>query len=99
MLKITVEKTGRPVRVKLDGSLSGPWVAELEKSWVGLGSGGRKGWLVVDLIDVTHVDAQGRELLRRMHRGGAELIGCGLMTREIIQQIQLASQGCEPEKS
>jgi len=45
----------------------------------------------VDLTGATCIDAQGKQLLARMHQNGAKLIGTGLMTEFIIREIE---NGC-----
>jgi len=92
LLKITIEKTGAALRLKLDGKLSGPWVAELEKAWSELAEAARNGSTIVDLTEVTHIDAEGRRLLAEMHQQGAKLRGCGIMIRDIIEQIELSAR-------
>lgn len=96
MLRITVlTEKGRTV-LKLDGKLTGPWVEELEHCWqtVTRSSPGKP--VVVDLSEVSFVNACGSILLERMHRNGAELLGEGPMTRSIVEEITgrtLAAKG------
>lgn len=45
----------------------------------------------VDLTGTTCIDSQGKQLLARMHKNGAKLIGTGLMTEFIIREIE---NGC-----
>lgn len=45
----------------------------------------------VDLTGTTCIDAQGKQLLARMHQNGAKLTGTGLMTEFIIREIENAT--------
>lgn len=92
MLKITVENTGKTIRLQLDGELSGPWVAELERTWSGLAKDALHSCTLIDLTEITHMNAEGRRLLEQMVQQGAKLKGCGIMTRNIIQQIELSAE-------
>lgn len=87
MLKITILKGGSSTALKLEGKLAGPWVEELEKTWRSLGSS-PEGWrLVVDLCGVTFVDASGKNVLARMHQGGASFQADTAMTKYLVEEI------------
>lgn len=83
MLRITISDDH--TLCKLEGKLAGCWVPELDQLWrtelMGRGS------LVVDLSDVSFVDAPGRELLSRMHTGGAKLTARSAFTKGVIEEI------------
>ena len=94
MLRVTTkteEEQGR-VTLKLEGKLSGPWVDEFERCWC-LAVGKWK-HLVVELEGVTFIDSKGKCLLAKIHGQGAKLIGAGLMTKSIIEEIA----GCGGEQ-
>lgn len=77
MLKITVDQVPRGIILKLEGSLAGAWVAELEHAWRSalLIQPGQP--LFLDVVDIDAVDAAGRYLLLLMCDRGAHLIGAG----------------------
>jgi anti-anti-sigma regulatory factor len=87
MFRATVEHDGELVTLRIEGRLSGPCLAELENCWrqTMAGNGSRR--LVVDLKEVTFVSAEGKQLLERLCRSGAQLTGDGLMTRALVEQI------------
>ena len=62
MLRITLDDGAEKVRLKLEGNLVGPWVAELEEVWQAAQStlAGRS--LSVDVTAVGHVDSAGKYL-------------------------------------
>jgi len=91
MLRVTTkveEEQGR-VTLKLEGKLAGPWVDEFERCWCST----LEKWknVVVELAGVTFIDSKGKCLLAKIHGQGAKLIGTGLMTKSIIEEIS----GCD----
>jgi outer membrane protein TolC len=94
MLRVTtkVEEEQSRVTLKLEGKLAGPWVSEFERCWCLT----LEKWkdVVVELEGVTFIDSKGKCLLAKIHGQGAKLIGTGLMTRSIIEDIS----GCDEEQ-
>ena len=70
----------------MEGRLIGPWVNELEQAWHCIKQSG-EGTLVVDLTGVTFIEENGKNLLARMWREGAELVATGCCNRPIVEQI------------
>src|ERR1051326_7347520 len=87
MFRATVEHNGNLLTLRIEGSLSGPCLAELEQCWSQLRAGNGTHRVVVDLKEVTFVSSQGKQLLERICRAGARLHGDGLMTRALVEQI------------
>ena len=86
MLRITITESELEQRWILQGRLTGPWVAELEGNWnMRRAHDGRK--CIVDLRDVTLIDACGEELLEAMSRAGAELTGSGVYVQYLAEEI------------
>ncbi len=90
MLRITVLDTAQAGRFKLEGKLTGPWVRELENSWMAATSGAPGREIIVDLADVSFIDSAGKCLLARMHESGAKLIACSPMNKAILDEIARA---------
>ena len=86
MLKITSESSPESARLTLEGSLSGPWVTELEQAWRTIRQSGMFA-PVVELTGITFIAPEGKDLLSRMWREGAELIATGCCTRHIVEEI------------
>jgi len=91
MLRITVEETTIPerrhVRMVLEGKLSGPWISELETTWQRTRRDSAAS-LTVELHGLDYVSPEGKELLCRMKRAGAELLPGGLLTRSVVDEIR-----------
>ena len=94
MLKITSEKNADSVRLTLEGSLTGPWISELEHEWRTIQSS-RPVSLVVDMMGVTFVGEDGKALLKRMWQAGAQLIATGCCTGHLVEEIK----GSRPDES
>ena len=87
MLRITVHDGPDHVSLKLEGSLTGTWVAELEDCWRATRTilGGRA--LELDLTAVQRVDRAGTYLLALLRRSGVQLIASGTVMTELVHSI------------
>ena len=63
MLRITVQDSPQASTLKLEGKLTGPWVKELEQSWITVTATVPDHPVVIDLSDVTFIDCAGKCLL------------------------------------
>lgn len=88
MLKITVEESADARTVLLEGMLAGPWVNELEHTWLALIGKHVDGAVLLDLSGVTFVDAEGKKVLGWIYEEGADLRSCDVMTKSIIDEIE-----------
>jgi anti-anti-sigma regulatory factor len=88
MLRITVEPELDRIRLKLEGDLSGAWVAEVEESWLAACSMRGDRQLYLDLTDVQHVDPAGRYLIGLLRCSGAHLVASGVRMTELVRTIQ-----------
>jgi len=88
MLRITVEPELDRICLKLEGDLSGAWVAEVEESWLAAYSMRGDRQLYLDLTGVQHVDSAGRYLIGLLRCSGAHLVASGVQMRELVRTIQ-----------
>ena len=88
MLKITGQRgaASDSMSLILEGRLAGPWVEELNSYWRQMSVNQQSGTMI-DLTSVTFIDADGKALLTRLWRQGAELRASGCLTRCIIEEI------------
>jgi anti-anti-sigma regulatory factor len=86
MLKISTHTTTTETRIALEGRLAGPWLEELDRCWRDLTKPGPSP-LIVDLTGVTFIDRDGKALLAKMWREGAELLAAGCCTKSIVEEI------------
>jgi anti-anti-sigma regulatory factor len=97
MLKIGVNEENGSTKITVEGKLTGPFGAELEKSWAKALAANPSKPIVVNLASVTFVDSVSRELLVRMRRQGVNLVPTGCLMNAIVEQIEaeLASEASE----
>lgn len=83
MLRITAEVADGIPTLKLEGSVTGPWVSELRR--VVEGSRTRSGQVRLDLSEVRYVDAEGAALLRELIRDHVELSRRSTFVAELLE--------------
>jgi ABC-type transporter Mla MlaB component len=88
MLKITTQDESYQVTLRLEGSVAGTWVTELEDSWRAVSPtlDGRP--LCVHLTEVGHVDNAGRYLLALLRYRGVLLAADGIVMTELVRTIE-----------
>jgi ABC-type transporter Mla MlaB component len=95
MLRITVQDTPNEVTLKLEGSLAGAWVAELEEAWRASNSKLAGRVIRVDMTGVDRVDSAGKYLLALICDRGTVLVASGKVTQieaEIIEDWTLREE-------
>lgn len=93
MLKISIEMLDDEVRLVVEGSLSGPWVAEVEHAWHAAIVDRQPGKIRVDLSDVTFVSDEGKQLLGRICASGTEVFSSDLLTEELADELSHKYRG------
>jgi anti-anti-sigma regulatory factor len=91
MLKITTQREAGVLIFQLEGKLAGPWVQELERCWRSAFDTRQGEPMRVDLSAVTFIGADGKTLLARMYREGAELIASGCLNTCIVEELMQAT--------
>lgn len=93
MLKITEQRDvmSQGIALVIEGRLAGPWVEELDAYCRDMSVNQRR-CTKIDLGGVTFIDADGRAVLARLWREGAELRASGCLTRCVVEQITGVSQ-------
>src|SRR5678815_4152424 len=86
MLRIYIHDDVPVTSFVLEGKLVGPWVKELEKQWESLAANASR-TMLVDLADVSFIDAEGRALLARMRQKGVRLLSTGILINAIVDEI------------
>lgn len=102
MLKITLHDYVQALTFKLEGQLAGAWVAELRQCWKTAASIRNSRRLIVDLTNVTFVDADGKLLLEELARESAEFVATGPMLPALVAEItgvQPAAPSTDTRKS
>jgi anti-anti-sigma regulatory factor len=88
MFKISTVDTRSKRTLIVEGTLIGPWVAELRKT---CGKArheldGRK--LVIDLSNLTVISREGEDVILDLMKEGAKFSRGGVLTRHLLKQIE-----------
>ena len=82
MLRITSRRIETTDTLKVEGRLAGEWVEELSKATAAAAEEAAR--VVLDLGDVTFVDADGVSLLRALRSRGVALADCSAFVSSLI---------------
>lgn len=87
MLKISISEDRNQRRVIVEGKLVAPWTDELKMACKSAGADldGRK--LVIDLKNLITISQHGENLLLELMKGGVQLRGFGVFTKQVLKQI------------
>jgi anti-anti-sigma regulatory factor len=88
VLRITTRNIAGDVELFIEGKLAGPCVGELEKCWRRAVAGESPLPSLVDLTDVSFIDANARQLLAQMRDHGIKLVANGLMSKFLLDEIE-----------
>ena len=93
MLRIHVENEPEAVRLRLEGKLIHPWVDELFRVWMEVSPRIPGHWgVLVDLSEVSFVDAHGKAMLAAMRRTGCSLQGPTPFIEAVIEEVESLSK-------
>ena len=91
MLRITIDENSDTVVLRLEGSLIGPWVKDVEACWRNVFAAIGTRSVQIDLSAVQFMDTEGGALLTRMYNAGFRLSGDGE-----AQRLPLAADSTPP---
>ena len=97
MLRISRETTAdneNEVLLRIEGQVTGLWVEEVRRTcYEAIGVNGRRGNpLMLDLADVSFIDADGVALLRELAARGAGLVNGSLFVMEQLKEVTRADR-------
>lgn len=99
MLRITINREGDRVILKLDGKLVEPWLGEFWHSWAKVKRSEATA-VVVDLQSVTFISTTGKTLLERIYRSGATFETAGTLNGSLVEQFKSsARKDCSAQKN
>ncbi len=87
MLKITIDDSASELRLRLEGRLSGAWVAELRQCWLTAASTTAGRTAVLDLREVDFVDSDGQALVSEMGQAGVHLVAATPLIQAMVEEI------------
>ena len=87
MFKISIVDTRAQRKLVVEGTLIGPWVAELGTTWRNASRelGERK--LVFDLTNVTVISCEGEEAIFDLMKKGAKFACASVHTKHVLKQL------------
>lgn len=89
MLRISRTSTIRRIALSLEGEINGRWVEELrnecDRALCGDTGGNRK--VVLDLANVSSIDATGLELFRELITRGVAVANCSPYVAELLRYV------------
>jgi anti-anti-sigma regulatory factor len=84
MLRITAfDSPSQALTLRLEGQIIGRWVGELKKSWEELHANGDG--VVLDLVDVSFIDADGLALLGDLTHQKVSLVNASPFITELLK--------------
>ena len=87
-LRITVEENTGAMTIKLEGRVTGPWVAELDRLWLQASPTLGSRQLSLDLRETTYADTGGIEALRAIYsQTKAEILTSTPWTQYLAEEI------------
>ncbi len=92
MLRISTIDTPLQRTLVVEGTLTGPWVAELRTTWRNANRelGGRK--LAVDLSNLTVISREGEGAIFDLMKEGAKFSCGGVLTRHVLKELARRKQ-------
>ncbi len=86
MLKITTERSGQSLSLRLEGRVEGPWVEVLRRTWTDAMSHDDAQKVTMDFGGVSFADSGGQRLLHAMQKKGVALTRVSGFMREILER-------------
>jgi anti-anti-sigma regulatory factor len=87
MLKITMIESPAEQVLILEGRLTIPNLAEVERAWETARGSRGTGTRVIDLRNATFIDPRAEGLLLRMKREGARFLACGVANTHQLKRL------------
>lgn len=92
-LRITVQENAKAVTIKLEGRVTGPWVAELDRLWEQASPTLASRQLSLDLRETTYADAGGINSLRAIYsQTHAMILTSTPWTQYLAEEVKGESQ-------
>jgi hypothetical protein len=87
MFRISIADTPSRRTLIVEGTLVGPWVAELDRTWRNASQELDRRKLVVDLRNLTAISPEGEEAIFDLMKKGAKFSCGGVLTRHMLKQL------------
>jgi hypothetical protein len=87
MFRIFIADTPSRRTLIVEGTLVGPWVAELGRTWRNASQELDRRKLVIDLRNLTAISHEGEDAIFDLMKKGAKFSCGGVLTRHVLKQL------------
>ena len=87
MFKISIADTPSRRTLLVEGTIIGPWIAELGTSWRNASRDLDRRKLVIDLTNVTVISREGEDAIFDLMKRGANFSCGGVLTKHVLKQL------------
>jgi len=87
MFKISVADTPSTRTLVVEGTLIGPWIAELGTTWRNASRNLDKRKLVIDLTNVTVISHEGEDAIFDLMKKGANFSCGGVLMKHVLKEL------------
>ena len=92
MFRISIDDTPSRRTLIVEGTLVGPWVAELGRTWRKASQELDRRKLVIDLKNLTTMSREGQDAIFDLMNRGAKFTCGGVLTRHVLKQLARKKQ-------
>jgi hypothetical protein len=87
MFKISIVDTRAQRKLVVEGTLIGPWVAELDTTWRNASRDVGERKVVIDMNNVTVISREGEEAIFDLMKKGAKFACASVLTKHVLKQL------------
>ena len=98
MFRISIADTPSRRTLIVEGTLVGPWVAELGRTWRNASQYLDTRKLLIDLRNLTAISRDGEDAIFDLMKKGAKLTCGGVLTRHMLKQLARKKQQESPRR-
>jgi len=98
MFRISIADTPSRRTLIVEGTLVGPWVAELGRTWRNASQDLDTRKLLIDLRNLTAISRDGEDTIFDLMKKGAKLTCGGVLTRHMLKQLARKKQQESPRR-
>jgi hypothetical protein len=98
MFKISISDTPSRRTLIVEGTLVGPWVAELGRTWRNASQELDRRKLVIDLRNLTAISREGEDAIFELMKKGVKFTCCGVLNRHVLKQLARKNQQESPRR-
>lgn len=88
-MKITINEGSKAATLRLEGRVTGPWVAEFQRAWNSISASLGTKQLAIDLRGVTYMNSDARRILAEIHKKTrAQFLADSPMTKYFAEEAR-----------